>query len=505
MPQHVNMAGPRVSVAPTFEFIDVSLPSMDRLGKLQRGLERYNRAIRLKLAKLSPSAVSGALTEATVSIESIDYEMVPSSKTSYDYNISVVNRKARLSAFSVYGALYAMETFSQLIDTAGFLESSTVEVRDQPDYVWRGLMLDAGRRFIPMDTVRNLMDTMAAVKLNVLHMHMSDRCRWGVESKVYPSLTGSLMGDMAGFYSQADVAALIEYAGDRGIRVIPEFDVPGHSRGMRSLKSKGLEYCLKDKSEDQLYNDPAGKTFEIVHTVMKEMASLFKDEVFNIGCDETAVTGPCTLNSTFEFERKLMTAIESEFGKTPETWEEGLFDADAATKDTIVNAWSTYNASQIIATGRKAVESKDKWFYFTDAAKGGPEGWSKCWNDIGYGVPADKKSMLLGGEMSMWTDRYCYINQCNPTSTNVPIGAPLFPPSQDTAFAASIGGMIWPRGFVAAGAFWHYDESQNPSSDEFVDRIWKLNDKIAADGGLTCPSNCTCDELTACGKPYVQQ
>ena len=66
MPQHVNMAGPRVRVAPTFEFIDVSLPSMDRLGKLQRGLERYNRAIRLKLAKLSPSAVSGALTEAEI-------------------------------------------------------------------------------------------------------------------------------------------------------------------------------------------------------------------------------------------------------------------------------------------------------------------------------------------------------------------------------------------------------------------------------------------------------
>jgi len=112
---------------------------------------------------------------------------------------------------------------------------------------------------------------------------------------------------------------------------------------------------------------------------MKEMAGLFTDEVFNIGCDETSVKGRCTLDSTFAIERQVLTAIQKEFGKTPEGWEEVLFDAGAATNATIVNAWARHSASEITATGRRAVESRSRAFYFTGAAPGGPDGWSKCW------------------------------------------------------------------------------------------------------------------------------
>ena len=97
------------------------------------------------------------------------------------------------------------------------------------------MMIDSGRRFFPMRTVRNLLDTMAANKLNVLHLHASDVCRWGVESLVYPELTasggrlslnesGAAAAAGAGFYSQSDIKALVAYAKDRGIRVMPEFE-----------------------------------------------------------------------------------------------------------------------------------------------------------------------------------------------------------------------------------------------------------------------------------------
>lgn len=128
-----------------------------------------------------------------------------------------------------------------------------------------------------------------------------------------------------------------------------------------------------------------------------------------------------------------------------------MFDAGAATNKTIVNAWARHTAAEITATGRRAVESSGSHFYFTRPAPGGPTGWSKCWYGIDANVPASQHSLLLGGEMSMWSDEYCYTGQCG-ASSGTPPGAPLFPPERDVEFGKSIGGMIWPRGYVAAAS-----------------------------------------------------
>ena len=108
--------------------------------------------------------------------------------------------------------------------------------------------------------------------------------------------------------------------------------------------------------------------------------------------------------------------------------------------------------------------------------------------------------------MSMWSDRYCFIDQCGATTGQpVPVGHDLFDPANDDAFAASIGGMIWPRGFVAAASFWGaYNASVDPSSAGFQASVWALNDKLIAAGSLTCPTNCSCDQLTACGQHYLR-
>jgi len=102
--------------------------------------------------------------------------------------------------------------------------------------------------------------------------------------------------------------------------------------------------------------------------------------------------------------------------------------------------------------------------------------------------------------MSMWTDRYCIINQCLNTHKTPP-GSSLFSPEKDAEFQISVGGNIWPRGFVGAGAFWGYDKSIDSQSQTFIDKIWKLNDMVIERGGVTCPTKCACDELNQCGKP----
>ena len=104
-----------------------------------------------------------------------------------------------------------------------------MSIQDEPTFGHRGLMLDTGRRFIPKETIEAFLESMAIFKMNVLHLHAADYCRFAVESLIYPELTANLTGEQAGFYSQDDIKSIIAFAADRGIRVMAEFDMPGHS------------------------------------------------------------------------------------------------------------------------------------------------------------------------------------------------------------------------------------------------------------------------------------
>ena len=517
-PHHATVAGPPRALDPAFSFTGAASGP-----HLAAAALRYTAIVRQAVAAGDTAATAAAAANTFAApLRSLVLRLddptdrhalqhYPSLDTDYSYRLDIdADGNATAKAPSHFGLMYAMETFAQLCG-GGLLPGTHVTIRDgateDGTYKWRGLMLDAGRRFIPVPTVENMIDTMAAVKLNVLHLHASDMCRWGVESKKYPQLTANLTGVRGGFYTQENVKSLVEYAAARGVRVVPEFDVPGHSRGLLPLESHGkdggVHFCRSTPNKNQLFNDPAGETYAVVKDLLQEMSGLFPDDVFDIGCDETAVVDDCTLNSTFAFERKLFSAIATDFGRTPSGWEEAAFDADAATPETIVDAWSRYTVAEVIRNGWRAIESHSKAFYMTEAVPGGPAGWAKMWYDIATNVSAENATRLLGGEISMWTDTYCYEKQCGAFDGPAPVGAPLFAPAQDAPFGRSLGGMIWPRGYVGAAAFWAFNATEDPAGPAFVDRVWGLNDKLSARGALVCPSNCSCDQLTACGKPYL--
>lgn len=227
-------------------------------------------------------------------------ELGVSERTCYNYSLRILpTPAAEITACSVFGAMYAIEGVLQMIgtpsgDVPGHLTHSTVAVTDGPQYAWRGLMIDSGRRFFPMPLVKNLLDTMAAVKLNVLHLHAADFCRFAVESKTFPNLTASLQGDRAGHYTHADIGAMISYAADRGIRVVPEFDVPGHSRGLLPIEPS-VQFCEPSSpSRNQLYDDPEGHTYAAVHALLKEMAGIFSDDVMCAPSTHPEVARPPT-------------------------------------------------------------------------------------------------------------------------------------------------------------------------------------------------------------------
>ena len=147
-------------------------------------------------------------------------------------------------------------------------------------------MIDSSRHFIPVDVLKRNLDGMAAVKMNVLHWHLSDDQGFRAESKVFPKLTG--MGSDGMFYTQADIRDVIAYAHDRGIRVMPEFDIPGHSRswflGYPELSSGPGPYTLEDG--DPIMDPTRETTYKFLEKFIAEMARLFPDAYFHIGGDE---------------------------------------------------------------------------------------------------------------------------------------------------------------------------------------------------------------------------
>jgi hypothetical protein len=153
----------------------------------------------------------------------------------------------------------------------------------------------------------------------------------------------------------------------------------------------------------------------------------------------------------------------------------------------------------VTAKGFQCVSSTYMYLNHVDGAVGS---YTEYWRDIAAGVAPTDMHKMLGGEVSMWTDDYCYINQCGAKPGPTPAAASLYAPDQDSKFAASIAGVLFPRTSVGAGSLWNYKSNLNSTSDEFLNAMRVQNSRMTARGLDTCPTNCTCDLLTRCGKPY---
>ena len=207
------------------------------------------------------------------------------------YRLDVTSSGARLNAPTTLGVMRGLQTFLQLEQTtsAGFAVPA-VSIEDNPRFPWRGLMIDVGRHFIPLDVLKRNLDGMAAVKLNVFHWHLSENQGFRIESKKFPKLQG--MGSDGLYYTQDEVRDLIAYARERGIRVVPEFDMPGHATawfvGYPELASGAGPYQIERQWGvfDPAMDPTREETYKFLDTFIGEMAALFPDQFFHIGGDE---------------------------------------------------------------------------------------------------------------------------------------------------------------------------------------------------------------------------
>src|ERR1051326_1487874 len=260
--------------------------------RLRAGVARAVRRLEGRTVLELPLELSSDANAATLVVECKGPgQTVPSVDEDESYTLDVTDKQAVLQAATVVGALRGLETFLQLLegDREGFYVPA-VQINDAPRFRWRGLLIDVGRHYEPMGVLKRNLDAMAAVKLNVLHWHLTEDQGFRIESKKFPKLTG--MGSDGLFYTQDEAREIIAYARDRGIRVVPEFDIPGHSTswlvGYPELGSAPGPYKIERGAGifEPALDPTREQTYKFLDTFLGEMAALFPDEYMHIGGDE---------------------------------------------------------------------------------------------------------------------------------------------------------------------------------------------------------------------------
>lgn len=260
--------------------------------RLQAGIDRARRRIENRTVMELARGLAGDAISATLLIEaSGPGQIVPSLTEDESYVLEVSDRQAVLKAPTTIGALRGLETFLQLLDSDrdGYFIPA-VRIQDRPRFPWRGLMIDVARHYQPMEVLKRNLDAMAAVKLNVLHWHLTEDQGFRIESKKFPKL--HQMGSDGLFYTQDEAREIINYARERGIRVVPEFDMPGHATawlvGHPELGSAPGPYTIERGAGifEPVLDPTRDEVYKFLDVFLGEMAALFPDAYLHIGGDE---------------------------------------------------------------------------------------------------------------------------------------------------------------------------------------------------------------------------
>ena len=360
------------------------------------------------------------------------------------YHLEISSSSVHLTSANPLGTMHGLQTFLQLvhITSRGFTVPE-VTIDDKPRFPWRGLMIDSGRHFIPLPVILRNLDAMEAVKLNVFHWHISDDQGFRAESKAFPLLQQK--GSDGLFYTQNEIRQVVEYARDRGIRVVPEFDMPAHASawyaGYPQLASgKGPYQVARQWGVLNPAMDPTKEsTYQFLNLLIGEMAGLFPDAYFHVGGDECNgkewdanpriqefkkahnLADNAALQAYFSGRvQKLVTSHH----KIMEGWDEVL--QPDTPKDVVIQSWrgraSLLDAAKrgyrgLLSTGYYVnLNQSAEEHYLVDPLEG-----------IADQLTPEQTASILGGEATMWSEY---------------------------ADGGNIESRIWPRTAAIAERFW---------------------------------------------------
>lgn len=334
------------------------------------------------------------------------------------YQLNITNRQITINAVTDIGVVRALETLLQLSNhtkTHYFFEG--VRVDDTPRFPWRGLMIDVSRHYQPVSVLKRNLDAMAAVKLNVFHWHLTDDQGFRVQVNSRPKFH-ELASDNQ-YYTHSQIKEVVQYASDLGIRVVPEFDIPGHA-------TSWLVAYPEIASKDTLYNieryagifdptlDPTNDTtYEIIDDVFTEIAPLFPDKYFHIGGDENegkhwdenkkiqAFKKKHRLKNNHELQNYFNIKVQEilkKNGKIMMGWDEIL--QPELPKDVVIHSWRGKEAMLKAAKqGYKTILSRG---YYIDLLKSVMHHYTNEPIADNHGLTDAQLKNILGGEATMW-------------------------------------------------------------------------------------------------------
>lgn len=379
------------------------------------------------------------------------------------YTLNVTDAGIEIRALTDVGAMHGLSTLLQLIKVKdGAYAFTGVQIKDEPRFVWRGLMMDVARHFMPISVVKRNLDAMALVKLNVFHWHLSDDQGFRVETKMLPELYKKASDGQ--YYTQEQIKDIVKYAGDRGIRVVPEFDVPGHGTAFLTAypefaSKKDLDYSIERFAGifDPTLDPTNDKTYEFLDTLFKEVAPLFPDVYFHIGGDENegkhwdenpeiqefmkenGLADNHELQTYFNIK---LEKILAKYGKSLMGWEEIM--TDNMPKSALIHSWRGINEGmepgeslvKAVKNGYQTILSNG---YYIDLLLSVEDHY------LVDPLPAvelstEEAGRILGGEATMWSE----------------LVTPL-----------TVDSRIWPRTAAIAERFWSAQEVRD------VDRMFE--------------------------------
>jgi len=385
--------------------------------RVAAALERFRRRLSAQsgLALRAPLGGGEATLTVDVSLPGAPVQAVGEDES---YELTVDARRARLSAANPLGALRGLETLLQLARAeGGRTVIPAVHVSDRPRFPWRGLLLDPCRRWQPLEVVKRTLDGMAAVKLNVFHWHLSEDQGFRIESKAYPRL--QLLGSDGLFYTQDQVRDVVAYARERGIRVVPEFDMPGHSSswlaGYPELGSASGPFAVERRFG--IFDNALDPTREEVYTFLDgflgEMAALFPDAYLHIGGDEVTPrqwnANPAVLAFMYQHElrtaadlqayfNRRVNAILARHGKRMVGWDEVL--RPELPKDIVVQSWR--GAEALAHAAEQGYDGLLSSGYYLDLNFPAAAHYLPDPLPAESTLPPAARAHVLGGEACMW-------------------------------------------------------------------------------------------------------
>lgn len=475
---------------------------------------------------------SPSLIQVDLAIEDIAADLQHGVDESYAIDITTSSQAINITAKTVWGALHAFTTLQQIIisDGNGGLQiEQPVSIVDYPNYPYRGALVDTGRNYISIPKLYEQIDGMALSKMNVFHWHVVDAQSWPLQMQVYPQMTNDAYSPQS-IYSQDDVRAIIAYARARGVRIIPEVDMPGHASSGWTAVDESIIACANSWWSNDVWAlhtavepNPGqldilnNKTYEVVKNVYSELSSLFTGDIFHIGADElqtgcynfsTLVQQYFAENSTRTYDDLLQIWVDTALpiftsvsNKRLMMWEDIVLSephALSVPQNIILQSWNNglENIQNLTALGYDVVVSSADFFYL-DCGFGG---WVT--NDNRYNEMVNPNASVLtfnygGGGGSWcapyktWQRIYDYDFTLNLTDAEkshvIGTEVPLWSEQVDDTVISS---KMWPRAAAMAELAW--SGNRDPSTGmkrttQMTQRILNFREYLVANGVQAAP------------------